>query len=186
VEGVSVGVTSLDEQRNRLVEPGVPAVAERLNLIDALAARELPAVVRMDPLFPGLDDGIEEMTALIGEAARRGARAVAAGYVFGWGRYLRRMRCEPLLAEACGQLTERTPMAGGVGWGVPLARKVDLFAQLAAIARRHGLLFQACGCKDLRLHHYASLFATRCTENPFLTRPHRLSASDPTLDFGAS
>lgn len=182
IEGVSIGVTSLDGQRNRIIEPGVPPAAERLATLDDLAARGLPAVLRMDPLFPGLDDSLERLTALIVEAERRGAWAVVAGYVFAWGRYLRRMRRERLVAEACRYLTERTPMAGGTGWGVPLARKVDLYTRIAAVARSRGLYFQTCRCKDLRLNDYDGLFATRCTENPFFTRPLPLvkGAPDPS------
>jgi DNA repair photolyase len=57
VEGVSVGVTSLDAHRNRVVEPGVAPSAERLALIERIATLRLPVTLRMDPLFPGLDDG---------------------------------------------------------------------------------------------------------------------------------
>jgi hypothetical protein len=170
IEGISIGVTSLDERRNRIVEPGVPPAGARLTLIESISGRGLPAVLRMDPLFPGLDDGLNTLTALINEAERRGAWGVAAGYVFGWGRSLLRMRREPLLRDACHYLTERTRMAGGVGWGVSLARKIDLYTRLASIARAHGLHFQTCGCKDLRLHGFEHLFATRCTDNPFFTR----------------
>ena len=103
-------------------------------------------------------------------AEQHGVGGVAAGYLFGWGRALRRLRNEPLLAESCRHLTERTPMAGGIGWGVPLARKVELYTHLEELTRRYGLYFQTCGCKDLRLHDYAAQFATRCSENPFFRR----------------
>jgi len=171
IEGVSVGLSSLDERRNRIVEPGVPPAAERLASISRLAARGLPVVLRMDPLFPDLDDEPAALTALIAEGERCGAWAIVAGYVFAWGRYLRRLRREPLLADACRYMTERAPMAGGIGWGVPLARKLGLYRWLAEVTRAHGLYFQTCGCKDLRLHDNGGLFPTRCCENPFFTRP---------------
>jgi hypothetical protein len=177
IEGVSIGVASLDAHRNRLIEPGVPAAAERLALIERLAAGGLPVVLRMDPLFPGVDDDMNALAALIVEAEKRGAWAVAAGYVFSWGRYLRRLRREPLLAAACQLLTERAPMAGGVGWSVPLARKIDLYTRLAELARSHGLFFQTCGCKDLRLHETSGLFATRCCQNPFFTQTLPIAGS---------
>jgi len=170
IEGVSVGVSSLDGQRNRIVEPGVPPATARLASIERLAARGLSVVLRMDPLFPGLDDEPAALAALIGEGERRGAWAITAGYVFAWGRYRRRLQREPLLVEACRHLTERAPMAGGVGWSVPLARKLALYTWLAELSRAHGLLFQTCGCKDLRLRDGSAWFATRCCENPFFTR----------------
>lgn len=181
IEGVSVGVSSLDDRRNHIVEPGVPSASQRLDAIGRVAARGLPVVLRMDPLFPGLDDDFAALAALVAEGERRGASAIVAGYVFAWGRYLRRMRREPFLADACRSLTERAPMAGGVGWSVPLVRKLDLYARLAELARTHGLLFQTCGCKDLRLHDNGGLFPTRCCENPFFTRPLPIAASETNV-----
>jgi DNA repair photolyase len=176
IEGVSIGLVSLDGHRNRIVEPGCPPAADRLACIARVAARGLPTILRIDPVFPGLDDDWNALTSLVAEGERRGAGGIAAGYVFAWGRYLRRMRREPMLAEACRQLTERAPMAGGVGWGVPLERKVELYTRLSELARSLGLYFQTCGCKDLRLHDYQERFSTRCTRNPFFRRPLPMSA----------
>jgi hypothetical protein len=180
IEGVSIGVVSLDERRNRIVEPGCPSGAERLATLARLAARGLPMVLRIDPIFPDLDDDWDHLSALVAAAERNGAWGIAAGYVFSWGRYLRRMRREPMLADACRLLTERAPMAGGPGWSVPLARKVDLYGRLARLAQSHGLYFQTCGCKDLRLHDYPERFAARCSENPFFRMPLPILAGEAT------
>jgi DNA repair photolyase len=167
IEGVSVGVASLDERRNRVVEPGCPRVADRLANIDRLAARKVTTALRMDPLFPVVDDDRAALGALVSEGARRGASMVTATYVFAWGRYLRRMRREPLLAEACQLLTERAPMEGGMAFSVPLARKLQTYTWLAEVAASHSLEFNTCGCKDLRLHGGAP-FSTRCRNTSFL------------------
>lgn len=167
VEGISVGLSSLDDRRNRAIEPGCPPASDRLDGLERLARRGLPVVLRMDPLFPDLDDGREGLADLIGEAGKRGARGIAAGYVFAWGRYLRRIRRQPLLADSSRHLTERAPMAGGTAWSVPLRRKLDLYHYLANVAAGRGLHFQTCGCKDLRLHASEKAFQTQCTVNPF-------------------
>lgn len=189
IEGVSIGVTSTDERRNRLVEPGVPPGARRLALIAGVAARGLPVVLRMDPLFPGIDDDRTALAGLIAEAERLGATGITAGYVLAWGRYLRRLRAVPLLADACAQLTERAPAAGGSVWSVPLARKLELFGWLADRAREHGLFFQTCGCKDLRLQASGGRFATRCCENPFFSQVLQVTAEPahtPGADAGTA
>ena len=49
---VSVGLASLDDRRNRIVEPGCPPAAERLASIGRLAMRRLPVVLRIDRSFP--------------------------------------------------------------------------------------------------------------------------------------
>src|SRR3989454_3684181 len=133
VEGVAVGVTSLDDHRNSVLEPGCPPTRRRLDNIERLAGRGLPAALRLDPLFPVLDDQPVALTALVKEAARRGAYAVTATYVFAWGRYLRRLQREPLLAESCRLLTERAPMEGGAAFSVPLARKLETYGFLAEV-----------------------------------------------------
>jgi DNA repair photolyase len=156
----------LDEERNRIVEPGCPPAADRLANIDRLARRGIPVALRMDPLFPALDDRPAALGGLVEEASRRGARTVMAAYVFAWGRYLRRLRREPLLAESCRHLTERTPMEGGSAFSVPLARKLTTYEFLAEIARRHGLEFTTCRCKDLRLEGDRN-FSTTCRNLSF-------------------
>ena len=160
IEGIAVGVTSLDERRNRVLEPGCPAAHERLTNLDRLAAHGLPAALRLDPLFPMLDDEPAALRTLVQEAAFRGAYAITATYVFTWGRYLRRLRREPLLAESVQLLTERAPMKGGVAFSVPFARKLETYSRLAEMAGEHGLWFNTCGCKDLRVRESGRVFAT--------------------------
>jgi len=170
VEGVALVVTSLDDHRNIVVEPGCPPARRRLDNIERLAGRGLPAALRLDPLFPVLDDQPAALTALVKEAARRGAYAVTATYVFAWGRYLRRLQREPLLAESCRLLTERAPMEGGAAFSVPLARKLETYGFLAEVASEHGLWFNTCGCKDLRVRESGRVFAS-CRNVLFLKRP---------------
>jgi len=160
IEGIAVGVTSLDQRRNRVLEPGCPAAHERLTNLDRLAAYGLPAALRLDPLFPILDDEPGALRALVQEAASRGAYAITATYVFTWGRYRRRLRRESLLGESVQLLTERAPMEGGVAFSVPLARKLETYSRLAEMADEHGLWFNTCGCKDLRVRESGRVFAT--------------------------
>jgi DNA repair photolyase len=169
VEGVGIGVTSLDEERNAVLEPGCPPARERLRNLDRLAERDLIAAIRIDPMFPALDDAPAALERLLDEAARRRANAVTATYVFAWGRYLRRLRREPLLEAAVAQLTEAAPMEGGTALSVPLERKLETYSRLSALARDRGLYFTTCGCKDLRVRDQQP-FATRC-RNPFVFAP---------------
>lgn len=161
VEGIAIGVTSLDDARNRILEPGCPAAGERLANIARIARRGLPSALRIDPLFPLLDDDRVALESLVDEAARRGAIAITATYVFAWGPYLRRLRQEPLLEEACALLTEKTPMEGGLAFSVPLARKLGTYSWLAQTATARRLGFTTCGCKDLRMRDVAT-FPTTC------------------------
>jgi DNA repair photolyase len=167
VEGIGVGVSSLDEARNATLEPGCPTARLRLGNLERLAARGLAASLRMDPLLPDLDDSPEALESLVDEAALRGARAVTATYVFAWGQSLRRLRRLELTVRSAALLSQRSPMEGGVAFSVPLERKLATYSRIAALARARGLQFNTCGCKDLRLRD-VSEFATRCRNVEFL------------------
>lgn len=175
VEGVAIGVGSLDDARNRALEPGCPPARTRLETLARAAARRLPTALRLDPLVPGLDDDPAALEALVAAAADAGAVAITATYVFAWGPTRRRLRRHPLTAPAAALLTEKAPMAGGTAWGVPLARKLETYGRLAALARAHGLHFSTCGCKDLRVRE-SGRFLSSCRNVLFLagqatTRP---------------
>ncbi|MGH7789622.1 MAG: radical SAM protein [Candidatus Binatia bacterium] len=166
VEGVGIGLSATNDLRNNLLEPGCPPARERLANIDQLAQRGIPVSLRMDPLFPDLDDDPAILNPLVAEAATRGATALTATYVFSWGRHRRRLQREPLLAAASKVLTERTPMEGGVAFGVPLTYKLAAYSRFAETARSLGIHFNTCGCKDVRLRE-SGLFETSCRNAHF-------------------
>jgi DNA repair photolyase len=167
VEGVAVGVASLDEERNSRVEPGCPPAVLRLRNVDRLAASGVAAGIRMDPLIPDVDDAEGAFERLVDEAARRGALGITASYVVAWGASLRRMRREPYLAHAARQLTERVAIEGGMAWGVPLHRRADAYARLAALTSARGLKFNVCGCKNVELLASRE-YSTSCRNTWFL------------------
>lgn len=167
VEGVAIGVSSLDPARNRALEPGCPPALQRLENVERIVARGLTAGVRLDPLFPELDDAPAALEALIAEAGRRRASWLIATYAFAWGPYLRRLRKVPLTAASCGLLTEKAPMAGGIAFSVPLTRKLTLYSLLAKVAGAWGMRFSTCGCKDLRVRA-AEVVPSVCRNTDFL------------------
>lgn len=167
IEGIVIGLTSLDDERNRVLEPGCPPASERLDNLTRLAERGLTSALRLDPLFPVVDDAPDALERMADEAAARRAVGITATYIFAWGRYLRRLRETPLLAAALPHLTERAPMEGGTAFSVPLGRKLDTYARLSALARARGMRFSTCGCKDLRVRAQGP-FDTTCRNSLFL------------------
>ena len=167
IEGVAVSVTNLDEERNRRLEPGCPPAMLRLDNIKRLAAHGIAVGLRLDPLIPDVDDVPEALERMVDEAARRGALGVTASYVMAWGRSLRRMRRERLLANAVRLLTEHMPVEGGMAWGVPLSRRLETYARLAELTRAQQLKFNICGCKNTEIRT-GSEFSTSCRNTWFL------------------
>lgn len=176
IEGIVIGLTSLDDERNQVLEPGCPPATERLDNLTRIAERGLTSALRLDPLFPVLDDAPDAIERMVDAAAARHAVGITATYVFAWGRYLRRLRNTPLLTTSVAHLTERAPMEGGTAFSVPLGRKLDTYARLSALARARGMRFSTCGCKDLRVRAQGP-FDTTCRNSLFLDERASLTRS---------
>jgi DNA repair photolyase len=61
---VTVSLCSLDTERLAELEPGVPSVAERLDLIEELVHAGVPTAVSVAPWIPGLTDALAIMDAV--------------------------------------------------------------------------------------------------------------------------
>lgn len=177
IEGVAVGVASLDDERNGHIEPGCPPARVRLANVDRLVALGIGVGLRLDPLIPEVDDAPDALERLVDEAARRGALGITASYLIAWGRSLRRIRREPRFSQAVGWLTEHMAVEGGMAWGVPLARRLETYSRLAAMTKARGLKFNVCGCKNVDLRE-SDAFSMSCRNTWFLAA-RGLVATDP-------
>jgi DNA repair photolyase len=74
--GIGVSLALADEELRRQVEPGVPSVPARLELIRAVREAGLPCGVMVAPVLPWLTDSSEQLDHLFGELARAGATGV--------------------------------------------------------------------------------------------------------------
>jgi DNA repair photolyase len=74
---VTISVTTLRRELQRVMEPRTSTPIRRLDAIRVLAGEGIPVGVNLAPVIPGLTD--EEIPAILEEAARAGARW--AGYI---------------------------------------------------------------------------------------------------------
>jgi DNA repair photolyase len=173
-----IGVTSLDERRNAVVEPGCPSAAARLE--NLRLAREFGltnVTARLDPVLPGVDDAAEKLLPLLDRIAHAGTQAVTASYLFVslFGNRERLRRTE-YLGPAIDACTELCPIEAGSVYSVPLERKREFFDWINRECAARGMLFGTCGCKDLRLAQQSG-FPTACTY-PFFARCCAASLAD--------
>lgn len=170
-----IGVTSLDAERNAVVEPGCPPARARLanlRLAREYGLRKVNA--RLDPLLPGVDDLPEQLSPLLDLIAQSGAQAVTASYLFVSVLGSKtRMRQVPFLGQAIEHCTELCPIEDGMVYSVPLERKRRMYEWFHEQCSARGLHFGTCGCKDLRLGGGA--FATACSY------PYLSACAAPTL-----
>jgi DNA repair photolyase len=74
--GIGISLALADEDLRKLVEPGVPSVRGRLDLIRAVREAGLPCGVMVAPVLPWLTDSEEQLDHLFGALAEAGATGV--------------------------------------------------------------------------------------------------------------
>jgi len=151
---IQVGITSCDPRRNRLIEPGVPAYEARLANFDKLAAIGGlgSLVVRIDPLFPDMDDAPENIDRILVDVAARGVNEAVFGYVTLTANLREKLRQIPELAPSMAALDEKTPtISNRPLFSFPFDKKVERLHAVQRICAGRGIHMAVCGCKDERL-----------------------------------
>jgi DNA repair photolyase len=74
--GIGISLALADEELRKLVEPGVPSVRGRLDLIRSVREAGLPCGVMVAPVLPWLTDSAEQLDFLLGQLSEAGATGV--------------------------------------------------------------------------------------------------------------
>jgi DNA repair photolyase len=156
----TVSLTSLNENRNRILEPNAPNAKERLygkrsnsqsilSGIEQLARNGLHVTLKADTIFPGLDDTDENIARLLKTAKSYGAQAVTLSYAFYRNRFKKKLINLPLLQNSLSKMNENQPIASGMGFSLPLRQKKKRLAHMAQIANDIGYqMISTCACKN--------------------------------------
>ncbi|MCK4623938.1 MAG: hypothetical protein KAV00_01410, partial [Phycisphaerae bacterium] len=88
-----IGLISLDQDLLDVLEPGTATAEERLKQMDELACLGINVSARLDPIFPGLTDTNDQLSALFRRLRKVGIGDVAISYLF------LRPRIKAVLAE---------------------------------------------------------------------------------------
>jgi DNA repair photolyase len=151
---IQVGVTSGDHKRNRLIEPGVPSYDERLENFRKLSRIEgLSSLgVRMDPLFPVIDDSLENVDRVLADVAALGVQEAVLGYVVLTEALREELKKNPFLRASMEALSEKTPTISNRSlYSFPFEKKLEKLEQFQGLCAGRGIAMAACGCKDERL-----------------------------------
>jgi DNA repair photolyase len=143
---VAVGLTTLDRQLSRVLEPRAAVPGVRLRRIARLIAAEVPVEVRLEPLIPGLSDTREHIQPLFRKLTGIGVTKVMAHYLFLHPAMIGPLRTAlaPLgLGEKLEDDYQGGPVfpLGSVGTTKHLSRETRQagFARLSAWGAEHGL-----------------------------------------------
>jgi len=75
---VSITVTTMDEEVARRLEPGAPSPERRMRALEKISSAGVPAILRLDPIIPHLNDSEESILAVIKRAKRSGVLHVVS------------------------------------------------------------------------------------------------------------
>lgn len=151
-EGIAIGITNLDLQRNKIIEPKCPTAEQRIECLKKLVKTGVKnARLRMDPMFPTIDDTEDNFKSMVEVASKIGVKNITGTYIFTFGKFLKRLKEEPYLSESMKFINEKSPMQGGNALTVPLKMKEYKYMRLHEICKSKNIHFNTCGCKENRL-----------------------------------
>ncbi len=151
---VQMGITTTDDRVRQALEPRAASVNQRLDILEALCSRNIPAEVRLDPLIPELTDPDESVQALFAAVAERGASTAAASYLF-LRRAVSEAMCFELGAWSFSDVVNRIYTSEirdyCPGSHIRVARpdyREERFVALKSMALSHGIELRLCRCKN--------------------------------------
>jgi DNA repair photolyase len=159
------GLITLDDDLNRLLEPGAPSARTRLATVRRLLRAGVQTSLRMDPIIHGVTDSDQQLNGLLSTARDCGVSSVSASFLFLrpaiLGSLKRRLAGNSLLTQILRPFDDpdRKSLRGGSRSAIALpaeTRRVA-FARIADLAQRNGLGLRICGCKN------SDLVGTRCS-----------------------
>lgn len=148
---IGVTITTADPALAARLELGMPSPAQRLKAVRAATAAGFPALVRIDPLLPGLNDDPGGWVELVGQLAAAGVRQVVSSTLKLQPRS--RARLLETFPELTAQFPRFTESQGRGGYRqLPLAERRELLERLREVVLAAGLGFSVCregGLTDL-------------------------------------
>lgn len=148
---IGIGVTNLDEQRNRILEPYCPTAQERLSNLPRLTNTGCSLWIRMDPIIPQIDDPYDVLKATIMGIAKIGVPVnFSASYLFLTPTSLRAMNRIPYLKKSVKLFTEKSPTSTGMALSIPFEAKKSKYDELFSLCESIGSKMNICSCKDVR------------------------------------
>lgn len=150
---IQIDLSSCDEERNHIVEPGAPSYKQRLQNIKKLSEIKglNPVVVRMDPLIPEVDDSEKNIRGVLQDISKLGVKEIIVGYMILTKRHVKAWEKNEFLSKGAKIMTEITPTISKQElYSIPFESKIERIKDIKQIADQFGISLSVCGCKDER------------------------------------
>lgn len=150
---VEIGLSSLSEERRKLIEPGTAKSHQRLDLMRKLSETSVAYVcARIDPIFPGIDDDEDDLKELIGAIKETGVKNLVASYLVLSRGMRQKLTKKRGLEDSMNLMNTEISITGGQKkWCIEPEIKRQKLSYIAGQSARAGLSFHTCICKDSSL-----------------------------------
>jgi len=135
---VSFSITAYDDAIARIVEPGAPASSARFRAMKRLSAAGIETRVALMPTLPFIEDSWENVSAIIAEAARCGAKVVIPWFGLSM-RDKQRDYFYARLDESFPGVRTRYESVYGDDYACPSPRAEELAQHTRALCQARGL-----------------------------------------------
>ena len=147
---IGVTVTALDARLAARLEPGMPSPQARLAAVAEATRAGFAALVRVDPLVPGLNEGEDALRELVAAIAAAGARQVVSSTVKLQPGSRQRLAARfPQIARSLAEDYTESQGRGGYRQ-LPRGRREELLSGLRERVLHAGLAFSVCREEGLR------------------------------------
>lgn len=141
---VSITVTTIAEDIAKVIEPYAPSPNRRISALRKIAENGIPAVARIDPIIPTINDNEKDFEKLVAELADVGVRQVTIATVKpvrGFFSSLRQTR--PEVYERLNRIYSDGKWVLGYKY-LHEEKRLKILEKLRPIVLRHGLHFASC------------------------------------------
>jgi DNA repair photolyase len=139
---VALTITTEDENVTRLLEPAAPSPSKRLKTIEALTSRGIPVIVRIDPIFPYIN---EDASNLITTLADMGVEHITSStYKMKPDNWMRLSKAIPEAAEKMKPLYFNQGYRAGSSVLLPRDLRLCLMKRVRSLAAANKMKFGVC------------------------------------------
>lgn len=156
-----IGITTLDENIQRIFEPNIASPKERIRQISELISGGVVAEARLDPILPGLTDTSDDLSHIFSALAKAGVKRAAASVLFLRPSVIeslkRNVPNKVVLQELLDFYRDAKRLAIHAEHSsvisLPKVKREEIYERVRHSAEKHGIELLICACKNPDLAH---------------------------------
>jgi DNA repair photolyase len=137
---VSITITTIDPEKAKILEPDAPSPEKRLWALQKLAQANIPTVLRLDPIIPGLNDDPGEWEKIFQILQSFTRQVVVSTFKPRADSWKRMTAAFPYLSSTRSHYTQRV----GNSFYLEIQKRKEILQTLKDMAHTYGMFFSSC------------------------------------------